>query len=95
LFWPALFFLDGDNPQAVEYARLKGERETLEKVAIDKNCRSTPRIVDVDQPKNENAAVPASTTTKETRLLELKQLREKGLISEENYQSEQRRILAQ
>ena len=30
LFWPALFFLDGDTPQANEYARLKGEFEALE-----------------------------------------------------------------
>lgn len=38
LFWPALFFLDGDTPQAAEYARLKGEFDALEKAAIQKNC---------------------------------------------------------
>ncbi len=39
LFWPTLFFLEGgDGPQASEYARLKGEREALEQVAIGKNC---------------------------------------------------------
>ncbi len=38
LFWPALFFLKGDGPEAQEYARLKGELETLEKVAIKKDC---------------------------------------------------------
>lgn len=38
LFWPALFFLDGDTPQANEYARLKGEFEALEKASIQKNC---------------------------------------------------------
>lgn len=38
LFWPALFFLDGDTPQANEYARLKGEFEALEKAAIQKEC---------------------------------------------------------
>ena len=37
LFWPALFFIDGDGPEATEYARLKGEREAIEKVAIQKN----------------------------------------------------------
>jgi len=41
LFWPALFFIDGDGPEAQEYARLKGERTTLEQVAIRKNCSST------------------------------------------------------
>lgn len=38
LFFPALFFLDGDSPQATEFARLKGEYEALQKVAIEKKC---------------------------------------------------------
>lgn len=39
LFWPALFFLEGgDGPEAVEYSRLKGEREAIEKVAVQKEC---------------------------------------------------------
>ncbi len=39
LFWPALFFLEGgDGPEAAEYSRLKGERDALEKVAIQKKC---------------------------------------------------------
>ena len=41
LFWPALFALDGDTPQAAEYGRLKGEFEALEKAAIQKNCNIT------------------------------------------------------
>ncbi|MEX2649470.1 MAG: hypothetical protein WD673_10700 [Alphaproteobacteria bacterium] len=39
LFWPALLFLEGgDGPEAQEYARLKGERQALETVAIEKKC---------------------------------------------------------
>ncbi len=38
LFWPALFFLDGNTPQATEYGRLKGEFDALEKAAIQKEC---------------------------------------------------------
>lgn len=38
LFWPALFFIDGDSPQAQEYARLKGEYEALEKTGVEKSC---------------------------------------------------------
>jgi|JI10StandDraft_1071094.scaffolds.fasta_scaffold126716_2 hypothetical protein len=38
LFWPALFFIDGDSPQAQEYAELKGRFNTLEEVGIQKNC---------------------------------------------------------
>lgn len=38
VFWPAAFFIRGDGQAAAELARLKGEYETLEKVAIEKNC---------------------------------------------------------
>ena len=39
LFWPALFFLEGgDGPEAAEYSRLKGERDALEQIAIQKQC---------------------------------------------------------
>jgi len=38
VFWPALFFIDGDGPEAAEYARLQGEREAIEKAAIKRNC---------------------------------------------------------
>lgn len=38
LFWPALFFMEGDSPQAHEYTKLKGEYEALEKAAIEKKC---------------------------------------------------------
>lgn len=37
LFWPALFFIAGDD-HADELGRLKGEYEALEKVAIEKEC---------------------------------------------------------
>lgn len=39
LFWPTLFFLEGgDGPEAVEYRRLKGEYEALERVSVQKKC---------------------------------------------------------
>ncbi|MBY4596788.1 hypothetical protein K3217_14785 [bacterium BD-1] len=38
LFWPALFFIDGDTPEAAEYARLKGEFEAMQTAANQKKC---------------------------------------------------------
>ena len=39
LFWPALFFLEGgDGPEAAEYARLKGEKDVIERSSIAKSC---------------------------------------------------------
>lgn len=38
LFWPAVFLVRGDGPQAAELARLKGEMEAIEQVSIRKNC---------------------------------------------------------
>ena len=37
VFWPALFFMLGDD-QKEEIGRLKGQYEALETVAIEKNC---------------------------------------------------------
>lgn len=56
LFWPALFFIDGDSPEAAEYARLKGEYEALEKVSIQKSCglefrELQPAPAEEEQPK--------------------------------------------
>lgn len=39
LLWPTLFFLDGDTPQAAEYARLTGERDALMQAMVKKNCK--------------------------------------------------------
>ena len=39
LLWPTLFFLEGgDKAEALEYSRLKGEREALEKASIGQKC---------------------------------------------------------
>jgi hypothetical protein len=38
LFWPALLFMEGDGPEAQEYAHLKGEYEALQQTAIQKKC---------------------------------------------------------
>jgi hypothetical protein len=38
LFWPALFFMKGDGPEAQELARLKGEYEAVNQAAIRNNC---------------------------------------------------------
>lgn len=43
LFWPTLFFLKGDGPEAQELARLKGEHDALEKAYVEKSC-SNPRV---------------------------------------------------
>ena len=38
IFWPAAFMVGGDNAQTAELARLKGEMEAIEQVAIQKKC---------------------------------------------------------
>jgi hypothetical protein len=43
LLWPALFFIDNSD-QHVELARLKGEFDSLEQVAIQKNCTVAKEI---------------------------------------------------
>ena len=38
IFWPAAFLVGGNDQTTAELSRLKGEFETVEKVAIQKNC---------------------------------------------------------
>ena len=38
VFWPAAFFVRGNDQNTAELARLKGEFETIEQVAIQKKC---------------------------------------------------------
>ncbi len=42
LFWPALFALGGTKGQEAEFARLTGERDALQQVAIQKKCGLGP-----------------------------------------------------
>lgn len=63
LFWPALFFLEGgDGPEAAEYARLKGERDALEQVAIQKHCDPAiiPPALKPPEPQATQAPAPES-----------------------------------
>lgn len=46
LFWPALFFLDGDGPEAQEYSRLKGEYDALTQASIEKQCNLKTSMID-------------------------------------------------
>lgn len=61
LFWPALLFLEGgDGPEAAEYARLKGQREALETVAVQKECDPS-MLPKFEDPKK---SVPAKEPSK-------------------------------
>ena len=48
IFWPALFFLIGDD-RAEEFARLKGESEAVEQAAIAKECHDLLRRMDEER----------------------------------------------
>ena len=38
LFWPALFFIKGNDEKAGELARVRGEMEAIQQASIEKNC---------------------------------------------------------
>jgi outer membrane murein-binding lipoprotein Lpp len=58
LFWPALFFLKGNGPEATEYARLKGEYEAVQQVSVRKNCTLPAPAVASAAPANGQTATP-------------------------------------
>jgi hypothetical protein len=59
VFFPALLFLGGTKEQEAEYARLRGEAQTVEQVSIQKRCgfERAP-----DQPKVDTAPVKPEAT---------------------------------
>lgn len=60
LFWPTLFFLEGgDGPEAAEYAKLKGETEALEKVAIQRRCQLPATITAANESVTDTAQAGA------------------------------------
>lgn len=67
LFWPALFALGGTKNQEAEYARLKGEYDALQQVAIEKKCMASaaaptpaPAAIPTVAPAPAAPAVPAA-----------------------------------
>lgn len=56
IFWPALFFIGGDDQQTAELGRIRGELEAVEQVSVRKNCGITFR---------RPAPPPTATTTTE------------------------------
>lgn len=38
VFWPAAFFIGGDDATTAELARLKGEMDAIERISIEKKC---------------------------------------------------------
>jgi len=49
LFWPALFFLGGDDAQANELGRLRGEHEALQQAGIEKECFNSEETAIIQQ----------------------------------------------
>jgi hypothetical protein len=91
LFWPTLFALEGgDGADAAEYAQLKGEFEALRQNSIEKRCglalRSPDEILDAarDAETVQAEDSPAITDLAQ-RLRELDELREQGLITENEH----------
>ena len=96
IFWPTLFALEGgDGPEATEYAQLQGEFEALRVNSVDKSCNISARSPDeiltaAAEADNNN---PGNDAPVGDRLSELNDLREQGLISEEEYQAARQRAL--
>lgn len=59
VFWPALLFMKGNDENAVELGRLKGQMDAIEQASIQKKCgitfqRIKPKFPKPAQPMNED-----------------------------------------
>ncbi len=83
IFWPALFFLEGgETQQSMEYGRLKGEMEALEKASIEKGCGADIQHL-AETVETDPSLVPTGTNPQ--KLEALKVLYRDGAITEEEY----------
>lgn len=60
LFWPVLFALGGTKQQEAEYARLKGEYDAVEQMAIQKKCTHLAPAAPPGQTAASAAPTPAA-----------------------------------
>jgi hypothetical protein len=56
VFWPALFFIGGNDQQTAELARMRGELEAIEQVSIRKRCAI--QFQRPGEPQQQQAAAP-------------------------------------
>ncbi len=61
LFWPALFFLPGGEHKD-ELARLKGEYDALESVAVSKECKTV--IAEIESAKKKQQEIKEAKAAK-------------------------------
>ena len=62
LLWPTLFWLEGgDDERAPEYARLKGERDAIEKASIQKKCAIEFQPIIPPKKKEDDEPEPTDT----------------------------------
>ncbi len=66
LFWPALFFLIGDDKKE-ELARLKGEYDAIEQSAIQKNCSLAQQMANQRNASSEQAEKEAVQTQQKSQ----------------------------
>lgn len=87
LFWPAAFFLGNNEAQNTELSSLKGESEALQQASIEKKCIA------------QNIAVTSieETTSADdtyTKLEKLAKLKDDGVITDNEFQTEKTKLLS-
>jgi len=62
LFWPAFFFLGGNQQKEAEYAKLRGEYNAIQQVAVQKKCENVyvPTTPIVPVPPKPKKAAPSA-----------------------------------
>ena len=83
IFWPALFALGGTKQQEAEYARLKGEYDALQQASITRKCQGGAMASLAGNTIISGGTVPLADAEKKLNLL--RDLREKGVLTESEF----------
>jgi hypothetical protein len=89
LFWPAAFALDKGERQSNDLAQARGEIQAIQQALISNNCNSpsASRSLSSNQPST------ASGSNIESKIIYLKNLHEKGLLTKNQFNEQVKLLL--
>lgn len=90
LFWPAAFALDKGEQQSNQLAQARGELQAIQQALLFNGCNSQPATARTSTPQQSS---PSADSSLESKLVSLKNLRDKNLITEDQYRVQVESIL--
>lgn len=90
LFWPAAFALESGERQSSQLAQARGELQAIQQALMSNSCHSPGSSA---RGMSTDATVSSKSDGIESKLVILKNLRDKGLLTQEQYREQVNAVL--